>query len=852
MITGSPVTQIANKWEAVSPYDLLYIVGKYITEEDLRLFESLFLTVMSAHDPTLDLEPHLRVAASLYKKEDQYSKWLKTGISQTLALLSIFGEDSGINTSIDLHAWINQIVRKLLNAQELRFWQTIESKIDILAEAAPQAFLGKMEDLVQKHPELIAELFNDQESGLWSHPYHTHILWALEVLAWDASLLPRVTFLLAKIIRLDKGTAYANRPAHTLSSIFRWWYPQTFATYQDRKELLNTLAKRFPDVALSLIISLTPQLSEVAMDTHKPVWRMRERYQIKVSQAEYIEGLTFNCDKLLELAGSDPQKWVRVIELADDHQGFLRDKIIEKILTIDFDTAKSDNLRERLYTLMRSHAAATKKDSSWRLSSEHQAALKQVYDKINRSAADRYISYFNAEYIESRSTGDDWEKQQKLTAKKRTEAIGLIIKDGGLESVYEMIPKVKYPFWLGRALSKVHKKLNTDVILKIEDGENFQRAVIGYISGFAEEHGTTWIEKQVKHFTGKLADQHLIAFYLATEACPVIWESVKKQNTALYDLYWQVIFTGFYHPWFSAENNDAVIQHLNSYKRYSTSLNCIYDEKRLKPETVAATLIGYVADNTETDKPLRSQEYQIRKLYKYLLAADYDPDQMHLMEWYYFKLLKKDGHEKSLITYLYDNLNKHPDFFARLVQFLYIPEEGTPEEEIKGMSAENVQGRAQNADAVLNGWIELPGLTKDGTADFEVLKQYITDALEQCSILKRKKHGTREIGKLLGRAEVPGSDWPHPEICEIIESYDYPDLNEGFFSGYYNRHAGEVRIRPATASYDSDSSEVVHLKALSQNLGSKYPVTARIINDIALSKQHWIDFMNKRDRQDEF
>lgn len=849
LIAGPPVLQNANQWQVVSAYDLLYIVGNYITEEHLRSFEAVFLQVLSSHDPALDLEPHLRIAASLFKKDDHYSKWLKEGLCQTLTLLSAFGKDSGINTAIDLNAWVNKLVRHLLDGKELRFWQSVESKIHLLAEAAPQAFLDKMEDLVKLHPAVIAELFNDQEAGLWNNPYHTHILWALEILAWDPVLLPRVTLLLGKIMQLDKGKAYANRPNNTLSNIFRWWYPQTFASFEQRKDIIETLMKRNPEVAFALLVSLAPHMSDVAMDTHKPLWRMRERYEIKITQSEYIEGLAFNCQKMLDMAGNDPVRWVKVIELADDHQGFLRDMIIDRVLTLDFDAEKSEELRKRLFSLMRSHAAVRKKESDWKLSKIHQSALKQVYDKLNKTAVHRYINLFNVESIETRATGDDWEKQRELTAKKRLEALKIILKEDGLDGVFKMIPKVEYPFAIGQILAQAQKEAQEEMIAKINLDKPYQRAVIGYLSVFAEKEGLPWIERQVDYFSDTLPPEKLVALYLATEASPETWERLKQHSAKLYDIYWEQIFTGLYHPWFSKENNDAVIRHLNEYKRFTTSLNHIYDEKRINPKTVLATLIGYATTNKEPDKTLRSEDYLIRKLYKYLLANDVDPEQMHLLEWYYFRVLKKERHEKSLITYLYGNLNTHPDFFAQLVRFLYIPEEGEPGEEIKGMTPENVQGRAQNADAVLNGWTILPGTDKDGNVDFTALRTYFRSAIEQCSALKRQKRGMRELGQLLGRAEVDGIPWPHPEVCEIIESYDNEILNEGVYYGYYNRRAGEVTIRPATASYDGEAAEVLYLKELAQKLGSKYPITAKIINDIALSKQHWVDFMNNRDRQ---
>jgi hypothetical protein len=847
LIPDRPVIQIANHWQAVSAYDLLYIVGRYLTEEHLKRFEKAFLQVMSEHDPALELEPQMRVAASLFKKESRYSKRLRDGLCQTLTLISVRGEDSGINTSINLAYLTDGLVKQLFKDAGLPFWQSIESKVHVLAEAAPKVFLETMEDLNTNHTAVIQELFNDQEAGLFNPTYHTHILWALEVLAWDPAFLPRVVLILARLTQLDTGKAYANRPTASLTAILRWWYPQTFSGFDDRKSVIDLLIKRNPGAAFPFLLSLAPQLSDIAMDTHKPVWRVREKYVIAVSAKEYYDGLAFSCGRMLEMAGNDPARWLKVIKLVDDYQGELRQMIIAKIEGTIFDLKQCDELREELRSLLKVHSAA-KKEGDWNLTKAEQSALKVVYDRMNQSAADRYLWYFNVDSVDSRATGDDWEKQKKLTAVKRKEALTAVMEESGLSGVFDIVPKVKYPFWVGHTLAQLHTAAQSEVILKLAEEDNLPKMAFGYLVAYTENQGPDWIEAQVDEYANVLSVENLTLFYLAAEGTPALWVALEKRSSTLNERYWQTAYQQ-YHPWVAKENQDALVKNLNARKRYSTSLNQILDESVIQVNTLIDTLVGYVTENTETNTTLRSQEWLIRKLYKYLLNENAPKDKMHMLEWYYFRLLKKDNQEKSLITYLYQDLNKNPSSFAKLMEFTYIPEEGDPKDENKGMAQENIQGRAENAHAVLSSWAQFPGTDADGTCDFAELRQYFKKAIELCAQIKRKQNAIRELGKLLGRTELAGSEWPHPEVCEIIEEYNDQKFSEGVFDGYYNRHTGEVRIRPARSPDDSEGTEGQSLKALAQKLASKYPVTAKIIDDIAASKISWAAFMKKKDAQ---
>lgn len=847
LVADHPVVQIANHWRVVSAYDLLFTVGKYLTEEHLQRYESVFVLVLTEHDPALELRPEMRIAASLYKKESRYSNWLKDGLCQTLMLLSSRGADSGININIDLNHFSERLVRKIFADSDLRFWQSIESKVHWLAEAAPKVFLEAMENLADHHPEVIAELFNDQNAGFFVPIYHTHILWALEVLAWETRYLARVILLLGKLNQLDKGKAYANRPSASLQNILRWWHPQTYASLSERKNVVGLMIKRNPEAAFALLLSLAPQISDIAMNTHKPVWRLKDYQKISFSQQDYIEGLRFNCENLLALAGDDPARWNKVIKLVDDHTGDLRQMIIAKAMDTEFEPEKSEEFRETLRSLLRTHANA-KKESNWNLTNKEQADLQSVYNKLVLTTADQYGWYFNVDTIETRKNGDDWEKQQKLMADKRKEGLGKILAEGGSAAVLELAPKVKYPFSLGQTLAQLHAEAESDIILKIAEKGNMATLALGYISEHIEKHGLQWIELQVEKYAQQLPEDKLVIFYLIAEGSPSVWAAVEKRSSNFAAIYWNNVFTQ-YRTWVAKENKEACILNLNKYKRYGSSINQIYDETLIRPEIIAETLIGYVTDSTEQGINIRSEDWLIRKLYKYILNKNVPTEQLHQIEWYYFDMLKKDNREPSLIKYLFEDLATNPASFATLIKFSYLPEGSAPFEEIKDMIPANVQGRAKNAHDVLRAWTLLPGSDGSGNYDFMALRTYIKEAIVQCELVDRKQNGIRELGKLIGRTEISGHAWPHPELCEIIEEMNDPKFSEGVNDGFFNRRSGESMIRPASRFDDNGKQAGLRLKERAAELSSMYPVTAGIVDQIAESKLHWAAFMTKRDQQ---
>ena len=116
-----------------------------ISNDDLARFKNMAISSLEERDPALDLPKEERYAASIYGKQLNYSRNIRKGISQTLALmgsrpkaLSNCSCNEALNT-------VNFIVRTLLDGADWERWASIDYYLPLLAEASPSEFLDAVE-----------------------------------------------------------------------------------------------------------------------------------------------------------------------------------------------------------------------------------------------------------------------------------------------------------------------------------------------------------------------------------------------------------------------------------------------------------------------------------------------------------------------------------------------------------------------------------------------------------------------------------------------------------------------------------------------------------------------------------
>ena len=272
------IDKISDAWLATAPTVTFALLTQQITSGNLEKLSKIVTDVFTEIDPTIDLAPDDRPYAVMKTKGMRHSTWLRDGLAETLLRIVVLGnhlERTGaIPGNQSCQSFVDQLVRNLPGLREdWRLLASLRSQLPVLAEAAPFPFLEALECLLQGTPEMILPIFAEGEGTFTGHAFHPHFLWALETLAWEPSLLPRVGLILAGLDKVDPGGQLGNRPIKSLREIFLVWHPGTSANLEQRLQVLDLIIKRYPDIGWKLLMALMPKTHDTSSPTHEPKWK---------------------------------------------------------------------------------------------------------------------------------------------------------------------------------------------------------------------------------------------------------------------------------------------------------------------------------------------------------------------------------------------------------------------------------------------------------------------------------------------------------------------------------------------------------------------------------------------------
>jgi hypothetical protein len=848
LIFDKPVIQVANVWQVTAPYDLLFVIGRQITEDQLNRLREVFFMVIGETDPALSLEPNMRYAAVLFNKTSVFSRGLKKGLCSSLVLLSLFSRNAGLNVSFNIENRIAQMISQLLHNKEVAFWQSIEGFLNILAEAAPGAYLDALEALLKNYPDILTAMFDDTQFDLFTPTYHSHILWSLEALAWDKAYLSRVSIILCNLVLIDKGTKTANRPINSLKHIFSVWLPQTYVLAEERRKTLRMLSRKNSVAAFQLLLELILTGRDIGMYNYQPMWRLREYYPLAVTNSELIDSVSFLAELAVELAGNDAGHWSKLVDHVPHFYGKARQQLLDAFSKVTEFQGNLYPLREELYDLTRRHKAYHEQD--WALPISDRKQLEAIYESLCTRKIEKYAWCFNTDMIESRRADQQsLEEMEKRILEKRQSALKQILSEDGIEGVIELAPHIKRPFALGQTLATIDLNYaNAMVDLLWMEKQNEKQLAISYLNYVGYLAGIIWITKLCSGFVEFDIDRRAQLFAVFSPSNELF--DLIESDPGQADSYWKVIFKNF-HPYVPEQVLKRCVTTLNSYGRFISSANLIdYRYEKVNAQLIYDTLEGMISNPMEEGVKPHISEYNIGKFFERLDHADDVIGNMALLEWKYFDLLESDGGHGRGIKYIFPALVEQPKFFAQVVSWIYKPENKSMSEEIAEVGIEGIANRARLADSVLEAWDQIPGEDTTGTINFDVLKRWCLEVIEECKKLDRTDKGFYKIGQLLGQLRDGNSNWPQSEICEMIETLDNEHCSDGFEIGVINGRGPRVRIGPASDG-SVEAAQSAYYQSLSDKLSIEYPVVARLMSRIAENYGHDSNYMRTREAQQE-
>src|SRR5438874_3311982 len=355
----APLRFVDGIYSFVSREDSWRLLSPLFTKDLLDVFDKVAFEVLTEDDPRYEMPAQERYLAGIHNKLPKFSRHLREGIAESIALGGTRGEGTpqGAPEGSQWRAVVQ--VRRLLESASVKRWFSLANLLPLLAEAAPDEFLTAIEADLREDCPCVATLFEKDADGLFSSSPHTSLMRALENLAWDPSQLSRVTLILADLVRLDTGGRIHPRPAGVLHDIFRFWYPQTGATIDERLQVLDLLATRRPDVAWTLLTALVHQGSDTANPGSKPRWRDYDSSQTKrVTYSDIDKQVEWAASRLVSLASADTTKWQSLMDEFATKPQQIRNAVQDWLNRTD-PKSLDGNIRvkiwERLRHLVREH-----------------------------------------------------------------------------------------------------------------------------------------------------------------------------------------------------------------------------------------------------------------------------------------------------------------------------------------------------------------------------------------------------------------------------------------------------------------------------------------------------------------
>ena len=216
---ATPLIQRDGIWKIVSRYEGWYALGPRLFDEHLDRMKNAAVSVLRERDPKFELPPEEQYAVNIHGKALRHSHVLRKGLAESLALI---GSHPKALTSCSFgkaDATAVLAVREILAEADWVQWASLDYILPVLAEAAPREFLDAVENALNSDPCPFDTVFAQESSGVMGDNYMTGLLWALDILAWDAEYLIRVVVILGELAARDPGGNWANRPANSLATI---------------------------------------------------------------------------------------------------------------------------------------------------------------------------------------------------------------------------------------------------------------------------------------------------------------------------------------------------------------------------------------------------------------------------------------------------------------------------------------------------------------------------------------------------------------------------------------------------------------------------------------------------------
>lgn len=803
-----PLEMVGDLWSTTSPATTFAMLTPQITTGIMNRFSEVVNIVFSEIDPTIDLPPDERPYATLHNKEMKYSSWIRDGLAETVLRIAVLGhklEEFGkIPSGMSSQNFVNHLVNRLPGLKtDWRVITSLSSQLPVLAEATPVPFFDALEELIQGDAEGLARIFEEGESG-FGHSYHHNFLWALERLAWNPDYLMRASKILVELSKLDPGGRTVNRPMSSLREIFLPWKPDTAADVSRRRDIIEAIVSGEYEIGWAMLMELLPTNQGVSNPTNKPQWRDYGQTDRNMpSRIEIFSEYQWIISYALSQIGSDPDRLLEVIKRYADLTPELQVEFNLKISEFSSLGISGQN-RSKIWTALRDliYRHRSYKDAPWSMSD---AVLSELESRLElfkpTESLDRVTWLFNDQYPSIPLPADDFDSIGSELLKLRSEAVGRIYHEGGVNGVIDLINNVQFVYLLAKPLVEVIDDPTIQVQL-------LSRTIIGnekqqlFASGFSEEcfkkDTTNWNSLVLKRSEVEKWSPETIArlfrFYPDTLD---VYELIDSLGTEVVSAFWRMKY------YIIRSKDSAVLQtgvrKLLDAGRYVDAIGQGIKVINLLETSEVFSIIDHAVDelNSSSDKHIGGNiAFHIEELFNWLRTQrGCTIEELAPREYAYLPILVHSYNKTKLS--IHQLLAKDPEFFIQIICDLYKAHDGENLDEVQlsDSELEKLKARAGMAWKLLNSWTTPPGVDESGRVIRDDLFNWVHSVLSLAEARKRLDITIDHIGRIL--YYLPNSVltemWPCEELSELLEELKSTVLEDGVFIEMRNSRGGTSR-----------------------------------------------------------
>ena len=830
----------------VSKIDTLFGMQRWLTEDQIDRFIEVAKQLLTERDPALDLAEKDRWAAPIYGKERKVSSPLRSGIAESLVLLSIHGDRLlGTRTQRSPESKISNLVRDSLEPLTRESLLSQSSNLPLYAEAAPEVLLEIIARDLSSEKPTVAAVMHSTADDLFYQRGRVDLLWALELLAWRSDWLARVVELLARLAALEPDDNLANKPSESLLAIFRSWMPQTAAPVEQRKAVFDVLVERHPSIAWRIAISQLEQSLKNSPYARKPRWR---DYALgagePVTNAESRKFVD-HCIKTCLSWRSHTRETLADLLMSAERLKIEDLEKLEKRVAEWAESAKDPDrawLRERLRVSMRREkrrtSNSTHNDASnnarIRAESRISAALEPA-DLVWKHAW-----LFKEPWIEESwdDVREDWdfEAHEDRVRKLRREAVQQVAAGVGHKGLIDLALSGNAADRVGWNLAESgsdNEELIKFICAVMEDGNMLKslshQSLISGVLRCVEQERAASIVQSLWDECGTDVGVQLLCLCRFDRST---WSLADELGEGVAVRFWSSVQpSGWNH---TSDDFDFAVSRLLQVGRPMTALDFARaDWRRLQSVRIRDVLEKLPASDGLTRRA--TDAYEIQQALKVLNdRSAFDQAELARLEYRCLDLYWLDEAE---LPNLEQEIQANPKLFCDAVALAFRREGEDAREKL----SEEEHGAAQRALKLLQMLKCIPGRDADGTLRTDRLTAWVRNAQDMCRISGHQKLGDQQIGGLLARAPT-GSDgnWPCVAVRETLEGVLNDDISVGLevgrrnLRGAHSRGVGGAQERELATQY----------RDWAQACEFSYPKVAAALRQIALAYDNdaqWYD-----------